>query len=115
MKKFICIFVISVFFAPAVYAKSDVLCKVGGEIYSARTHTGLMDCNEPLSYGEACFTGKRSEVIELINSGYFNWDEEWLEQAHYVGTNSIGYLFVDGPNDQIEKVRINRCKKDFLK
>lgn len=107
---------ISLLFSTSAFAaKSGVYCENNGRIYNAASEDGHFQCAGALAQGDACFTGKRSEVIELINNDTFNWDEEWLESAHYQGKDAIAYLFVDGPNELQDKVSINRCTADFFR
>ncbi len=97
-------------------ARDGVFCKAGitGAVYSATEGDGHFECNEALREGDACFTGKRKAVIKLINARAFDWDEEWLDEAHYSGRDAIAYTYVDGPNELQEKVTMKRCPADFF-
>lgn len=91
-------------------------CKDGnGNATDAQSDDGFVECSAAFLNGEACFTGSRKEVIELINSDYFNWDEEWVAEAHFKGADSITYLYVDGPNETTEKLSMERCAPEFFK
>lgn len=102
--------------ASATTAKGRVLCKVDGVILDAASEEGHFDCMQDVLFGGACFTGSRQAVIDLINSREeFGSDEEWIEGAHFHGKNAISYIFRDGPNEQSEKVVMNRCTAEFFK
>lgn len=109
-------------FAPAVSHAVEsapragkVYCESNHGLYDAESEDGHYECAEPLAMGTACFSGPRASVIDLINADAFNWDEEWLEDAHFKGRDSIAYTFADGPNELREKVSMERCKPAFLK
>jgi hypothetical protein len=93
----------------------SVYCKTGGKIYIASSEDGHFSCSESFAFGEACFVGARKTVIDLINNDEFNWDEEWVESAHFMGRDSISYVFVDGPNELRESLSMNRCATSFFK
>jgi hypothetical protein len=96
-------------------AKANIFCKNNaGKVVSALSEDGHFDCAGDLRWGSACFTGKRAEAIDLINGDNFNWDEEWLENAHFMGKDSISYEFVDGPNELREKLSMDRCDSSFF-
>lgn len=98
---------------------ADIYCKVieNGEmkIYNASVNEGHVECADHLREGAACFTGSRGDVISLINNGGFNWDEEWLEGAHYKGFFEVSYVYADGPNDLRMTLSMDRCSKNFFK
>ena len=98
---------------------ADVYCKIveNGEmkIYNALVDDGRYECADNLREGAACFTGSRGDVISLINNGGFNWDEEWLEGAHYKGFFEVSYVYADGPNDLRTTLSMDRCSKNFFK
>lgn len=96
-------------------AKSTIWCKDEGQVVDAQDENHGWQCTSAFAFGEACFTGKRSEVIEVINSELFNGDEEWLENAKYKGRDEIAYEWVDGPNELREKKTLVRCSADFFK
>lgn len=98
----------------AFAARSTVYCESEGHIYNALSEEGHYKCAYSLMDNGACFTGQRSEVIALINQDSFNWDEEWLEGAHYKGQDEIAYLFVDGPNEFKDPVSMSRCTDSFF-
>lgn len=99
--------------APA-FAKSTVWCKdADGRPFDAMSDMGW-ECGQALAFGEACFTGKRGEVIEIINRGEFDNDEEWLENAKYKGRDQISYEWVDGPNEVRHKYSMLRCTDEFF-
>ena len=59
-------------------------------------------CYMEVASGDICFTGARSEIIQLLESFDENdiWGgEEFLIKVHYVGKTSISYEVWDGPND----------------
>lgn len=94
-------------------AKANIFCKTeAGKVTSALSEDGHFDCAGDLRWGTACFTGARAEAIDLINE--ISWDEEWLENAHFKGRDSISYEFVDGPNEQREKLSMDRCDDSFF-
>ncbi|OFZ20515.1 MAG: hypothetical protein A2X94_10800 [Bdellovibrionales bacterium GWB1_55_8] len=93
-------------------AGADVFCKVEGQVVSATTEQGHYDCAESLAWGAACFTGSAAEVIRMINTGEFSWDEEYLDRARFAGPNSIAYTWVDGPNSIRKKMLIHRCARN---
>lgn len=93
-------------------ANSAIYCKSNGKIYNAASKEGHVECNESFGFGHVCFTGDRDEVISMINNRQFDWDEEWLKNAHYIGENQISYMYVDGPNNFMDKKIISRCDKD---
>ncbi len=96
--------------------EANVFCKAGKKVYNAMSEDGHFRCSESLLIdGNACFTGSRAEVIALINEGSFNWDEEWIEDAHFKGNNEISYMSVDGPNDLKSKLTLKRCSADIFK
>lgn len=96
--------------------EANVYCRTEkGSVVSALSEDGHYDCAADLWWGGACFTGKRSAAIELINGDSFNWDEEWLEGAHYKGRDSIAYVTVDGPNEIREHRSMERCSEEFFK
>jgi hypothetical protein len=96
-------------------AKADVFCQDdSGKAVSALSDDGHFTCAADLRWGSACFTGPRAEVIDLINSDAFSWDEEWLGEAHFMGKDSIAYKFIDGPNELQEKLSMNRCDGSFF-
>ena len=72
------------------------------------------NCQEALFGGDVCFTGKRSEVIELLQE-LDNWDilgdEYRLKNVWYHGKRNLQYDVYDGPNEYImyEHV-ISQCK-----
>ncbi|MEK7355247.1 MAG: hypothetical protein AAB250_02280 [Bdellovibrionota bacterium] len=111
MKAFIAIMITAV--SVSAFAKSAVWCKDEGQAIDAEGDYGQA-CAEALAFGEACFTGKRSEVIATINAGKFDADEEWLENAKYKGRDAISYVWVDGPNELREKQTLPRCAPDFF-
>jgi len=97
-------------------SEANIFCKTGRKIYSALSEEGHFKCTESLlTDGTACFTGKREDVIELINKGSFNWDEEWIEEAHFKGKDEISYMSVDGPNDLKTKLTLKRCSAEIFK
>lgn len=99
----------------AIAATSAVYCKVDGTIYNAQSEEGFGQCYIPLTgNGDACFTGSRSEIIQLINSNAFHWDEQWLERANYKGTNEVFYISADGPNEERFPMSMKRCTTDFF-
>ncbi len=104
-------------FSPVAFAaQSAVYCKSEGEIYNAGSEDGRYECAGALMLGEACFTGSRKDIIQLINvDGFFNWDEEWLEKAHFKGKDSIAYLYVDGVNETQKNLSMDRCTKAFFR
>lgn len=95
-------------------ARGNVFCRVKKKVLSALSEEGREMCAGDLMVGKACFTGSRSQVIGYINNGTFNWDEEWLENAHFQGTTEISYEFVDGPNDVREKLTLLPCGNEFF-
>lgn len=100
----------------AAWAATDsVYCKENGKIYHARSQEGHFVCAGALMLGQACYTGKQSAIIEMINDGAFNWDEEWLEGASHSGRQAISYYWVDGPNELREKIEMKRCSNDFFR
>lgn len=104
----------------AFAAKSAIYCKYTADefyvVYDASTDEGNQECAPHLMQSAACFTGSRSEVIDLINeTDTFNWDEEWLGEAKYKGKNEISYKWIDGPNDVKETQTLVRCTKEFFK
>lgn len=107
------LFIVMALMPALAQAKTDLFCQKDGEPLSALSDHGR-ECEGFLMDGNACFVGKRSALVNLINSGYFNWDEEWLEGAHYRGRDSIAYEFVDGPNELRQKISINRCDGAFF-
>lgn len=99
-----------------IASEANVFCKSGRKIYSALSEDGHFKCSESILVdGSACFTGKREDVIELINKGSFNWDEEWIEDAHFKGKDEISYMSVDGPNDLKTKLTLKRCSAEIFK
>ena len=100
--------------SPAFAANGAVYCKEQGRVVNALVKDEVARCAGALMQGEACFTGSRAAVIELINDGAFNWDEEWLEKAHFKGQDEIAYTFRDGPNEQSEKLTLARCPRGFF-
>lgn len=108
-----------VLFASAESFAANVYCKIieNGEmkIYNAAVNDGHYECADHLREGAACFTGSRGDVISLINSGSFDWDEEWLEGAHYKGFFEISYVYADGPNDLRMTLSMDRCSRNFFK
>lgn len=94
--------------------KSSIFCKVEGKVLDARSEEGHYECAEALAFGQACFTGDRWEVVEVINSGEFNWDEEWLEKADLFGKGSLSYVWSDGPNELKEQQILRRCSLKFF-
>ncbi len=60
-----------------------------------------------------CFNGKRSELIEEINSDLFDFDEEWVGSAKYHG-KAMSFVVFDGPNDLKEKKLAKRCTDSFF-
>lgn len=73
----------------------------------------------PFRDEKACFTGKRSEAIDIINSLYYQdyfdgTDGEYINDAHYKGKNEISYIFYDEANDYSEKMILKRCIKKFF-
>lgn len=83
-------------------------------ISNAITERGHYDCQEHLSQGAVCFVGSRSEAIQLLNSGKFNWDEEWIQNAHFKGITDIAYTYTDGPNGIQTKLSFGACTRAFL-
>lgn len=103
-------------FSQASFAQeADVWCRVDGYATSATTETGHYHCAEAFAQGSACYTGSRVHVIRMINSGFFNWDEEWLERGHRVGPSGIGYTWVDGPNSIRQKILLRACPPQFFR
>lgn len=96
-------------------AKANVFCKNdSGKVISALSEDGHFECAGALAQGDACFTGSRTEAIDLINGNSFNWDEEWLGEAHFKGKDSIAYKWIDGPNEMEEKLSMDRCDAAFF-
>lgn len=91
-----------------------IFCKYDGALWDAFTDEGHFACSEPLSYGLACFVGDSAPTIARINNLEVSWDEEWLEEAQELGVDSITYVWVDGPNDLREDLRIDRCSPEFF-
>jgi hypothetical protein len=116
MKKlFVAILSLGVLSTGIMASEANVFCKSGRKIYSALTEEGYFKCTESLlTDGTACFTGSRVEVITLINGDSFNWDEEWIEDAHFKGKDEISYMSVDGPNELKTKLSMKRCSADIF-
>jgi len=114
MKKIFVIVLALCCFSSSAFAASGIFCRANDRIYSAMTNEGFLVCAEAMAFGKACFTGERSEVIDIINSGYFEWDEEWLQSAHYSGKNDVAYVYVDGPGRIKAKTVMKRCTKEFF-
>jgi hypothetical protein len=93
---------------------STIYCQESGKVWNALSEEGHFECAGALMQGEACFVGRRSEIIEHINNLEVSWDEEWLESAQYVGRNAIAYTWVDGPNELREDRLIQRCTAEFF-
>lgn len=101
---------LSLISAPVEARDTDILCRLKGRMVSATTENGRQDCKENISMGEACFIGQRALAIRLLTSDIFNWDEEWIENAHFKGRDEISYEYVDGPNDLRLKHSMRRCR-----
>lgn len=100
---------------PSFAANGAVYCKERGRVVNALAEEDApAGCAGALMQGDACFTGSRAAVIELINDGAFNWDEEWLEKAHFKGADEIAYTFRDGPNELSDKLSLVRCPRGFF-
>lgn len=100
----------------SAFAKSTIYCKDSeGKVLDALDPSQGWECEESLVFGGACFTGKRAEVITLLNEeGNFGSDENWIENAKYKGRDSISYEWVDGPNELRDKKSIDRCTDEFF-
>ncbi len=96
------------------FAASGIFCKENGRVMTAYQKDEPAECAAALMEGSACFAGKRAEVIAMINNDLFNWDEEWLADAHFKGRDEIAYTWVDGPNELKEKLSLVRCPKGFF-
>jgi hypothetical protein len=94
--------------------RANIFCKVQGKVVSALSERGRYDCAASLVFGLACYRGPRAEVIRLLNSPHFNWDEEWIENARFMGRSEISYEFVDGPNELREKLSMGYCPSSFF-
>jgi hypothetical protein len=108
--------ILALFFVPAfAQAKANIFCKTdAGKVISALSEDGRYDCAAALRWSNACFTGPRAEVIAVINGDAFNWDEEWLDEAHFKGKDEVAYTFVDGPNGIEEHLSMSRCDDAFF-
>ncbi|HRK06405.1 MAG TPA: hypothetical protein PLZ57_01440 [Pseudobdellovibrionaceae bacterium] len=101
--------------ASAETRASTIFCREGGQLWDALTEDGHFECAGALMVGDACFVGRRRDIIAKINNLEISWDEEWLEGAHYKGRDSISYVWVDGPNELREPQSMNRCTPEFLR
>lgn len=100
-------------------AKSAVYCKENGKV--KHILSGEWDtCNYQLIVADVCFTGQRSEVIELLNSEdvlvkFVGSDGEYIDNAKYNGKDAITYKVHDDANGWVTSYTINRCSPDFFK
>lgn len=97
-------------------AKGAVYCKVGGQAVNAVVEDESSPCAADLWHGDACYTGDRQAVIDLINDGKIVLsDEEWISDAHFKGRSEIAYKVNDGPNEEVWSETLVRCPADFFK
>ena len=93
-----------------------VWCKVDGKAQNAIVQDESTPCAGALMMGDACYTGSRGYVIDLINNSEIVLsDEEWIENAHFKGQSEVAYTFVDGPNEESSKVSMDRCPGNFFR
>lgn len=97
-------------------AKGSIYCKIDGQAVNAIVEDEGTPCAAALWNGNACFTGDRQTVINLINNGeVILSDEEWISDAHFMGRHEIAYKVNDGPNEQTWREGLVRCSSDFFR
>jgi hypothetical protein len=101
-------------------AHAGLYCKTEGRIIDVLQADGFL-CNEEFfTEGQVCFTGKRAEVIAIINSDAFQrnfsgTDGEFIHNARFKGQYDISYEYVDDGNGESEKMTLKRCRPGFFK
>jgi hypothetical protein len=72
-----------------------------------------------VSSNAVCFTGKRDEVIELINNFenrevFGGTDGLSVNSPNFYGPQNISYIVVDAANEESYKNVISRCTRSFF-
>ena len=122
-KSMIFLFVLSVFSVNTMaFGKAAIWCTgERGQLVNAINPYNGYECVGPLlSATDACFTGIRSEAIDLLNSDdisniFDGTDGEYISDALPKGKDSITYTTHDDANDMVFTGSVlKRCTQEWF-